>query len=363
MLDPGLRVRDTNTRYYASGEGSVIVKLDGILSVFMSSFLLEMFNTRLKSLLLSTLIFKNIEHFFQDLFVPGKPLHFLNRRKLASRLQLGILGISKLAGPLMSYIKPENLIFHNDALVTLEVLRQHTLESHGDDSTRQRILQKIDARIEELNASVFEREEPSGEVRVRHPSIGVMCINHELLPEPTQLFASHIKSLVAFTITISRADALVGKDGLIRYEPYEVIAQFKMTESAFSALISSPGSGQMPATIESVKHYRIDPYFPDVLANSKTLVSRSLENCLDGTQTWLDELANLISDAAQKGAKPSLKAAEEITKYASMVEGSVVSNPAYGLLKLAEFAEVVKAHSQQEVEALIAFHQMKQGAK
>lgn len=32
----------------------------------------------------------------------------------------------------MQYIKPENLIFHNDALVTLEVLREHTLGCEGD---------------------------------------------------------------------------------------------------------------------------------------------------------------------------------------------------------------------------------------
>jgi hypothetical protein len=35
MLDPGLRVRDTNTRCYAIGDGNVIVELDGILSMFI----------------------------------------------------------------------------------------------------------------------------------------------------------------------------------------------------------------------------------------------------------------------------------------------------------------------------------------
>ena len=263
----------------------------------------------------------------------------------------------------MQYIKPENLIFHNDALVTLEVLREHTLGCAGDEAVRQGILDKIDARIAAVKASVFERTEANGAIRVRHPAIGVMCIDHETLSEPTQLFASHIKSLVAFTITISRADAIIGVDGLISYEPYEEIARFKMSEAAFNDLISSPGRAHHPGTFEFSKHYRIDPYLPDALANSKTLLSRSLENCLDGTQEWLGILTGLITETAEKSAKPPVKAVTDMQKYTSMLEASVVSGPAFGLARLAEFAELVKAHSQQEVEALIAFHKMNEGSR
>ncbi|AYG48121.1 hypothetical protein DV532_28045 (plasmid) [Pseudomonas sp. Leaf58] len=263
----------------------------------------------------------------------------------------------------MQYIKPENLIFHNDALVTLEVLREHTLGCEGDEAVRLGILSKIDRRIAELKASVFERREANGSIRVRHPAIGVLCIDHETLKEPTQLFASHIKSLVAFTITISRADAIIGVDGLIDYEPYEEIARFKMTASAFSELITSPGRGHHPATFEFAKYYRIDPYLPDAMANSKTLLARSVENCLDGTQEWLSNLAGLISEAAEKSAKPTLKAVAEMQKYTSMLELSVVAGPGYNLARLAEFAEVVKAHSQQEIEALIALHKMNEESR
>ncbi|MDT8925450.1 hypothetical protein RBE51_21945 [Pseudomonas taiwanensis] len=263
----------------------------------------------------------------------------------------------------MQYIKPENLIFHNDALVTLEVLREHALGCEGDEAVRQGILEKIDVRIAELKAAVFERTEADGTIRVRHPAIGVMCIDHETLTEPTQLFASHIKSLVAFTITISRADAIIGVDGLIDYEPYEEIVRFKMSESAFQSMMTSPGRGHHPATFEFAKHYRIDPYLPDALASSKTLLAQSLEHCLEGTQEWLDILAGLITEAAEKPAKPTTKAVATMQKYTSMLEGSVVSGPAFALARLAEFAELVKAHSQQEVEALIAFHKMKEGSR
>lgn len=189
-----------------------------------------------------------------------------------------------------------------------------------------------------------------------------MCIDHEPLKEPTQLFASHIKSLVAFTITISRADGIIGVDGLITYEPYEELARFKMSEAAYNQLITSPGRETQPATFEFAKHYRIDPYLPDAPANSKTLLSRSVENCLDGTQEWLGILTGIITETAEKSAKPPVKAITAMQRYTSMLEGSVVSGPAYGLAKLAEFAELVKVHSQQEVEALIAFHKMNEGS-
>ena len=258
---------------------------------------------------------------------------------------------------LMNYIKPDNLIFHNDALDTLKVLREHAMACEGDASLREGIIIKIDARIAQMKASVFEREEANGDMRIRHPSIGVMCVNHERLEQPTQLFAAHIKSLVAFTITISRADAIIGKDGLVRYEPYEVITKLMMSEAAYAELITSPGSGRLPGTFEVAKHYRVDPYLPDAMANQRTLLARSVEGCLEGTQEWTSILTNLIDAVAQKPSKPSVKAADEIRKYTSMVEGSVVASPSYGLRQLAEFAEVVKAHSQQEIEALIAFHQ------
>lgn len=149
----------------------------------------------------------------------------------------------------MQYIKPENLIVHEEKLLTLEVLREHTLACQGDGTIRERIIKKIDAQVAELKASVFERLELDGSIRIRHPSIGVMHINHEVLDEPKQLFASHIKSLVAYTITISRADAVVSQNQLIRYEPYEVITKLHMAEAAFAGLTSSPGRDHFPATL------------------------------------------------------------------------------------------------------------------
>lgn len=211
----------------------------------------------------------------------------------------------------MQYIKPENLIFHNDALVTLEVLREHTLGCEGDEAVRLGILSKIDRRIAELKASVFERREANGSIRVRHPAIGVLCIDHETLKEPTQLFASHIKSLVAFTITISRADAIIGVDGLIDYEPYEEIARFKMTASAFSELITSPGRGHHPATFEFAKYYRIDPYLPDAMANSKhcwpavwKIVWMARKS---GSATWQDLSPKLLKNLPSQPSKPLLR--------------------------------------------------------
>ena len=259
----------------------------------------------------------------------------------------------------MPYIKPANLIYHQDSLLTLEALREHTLASTGDTAVQAGILAKIDARLDKLKASVFEREEPNGDTRVRHPAIGVMALRHELLDTPTQLFASAVKSLVDYTVTVHRADAVISKDGLIRYEPYEQLVELKMTETAFNQLITSPGRSAQPATLLQVVGFVVEPLVPDVQAAAQTLIAKSLEDCLDGTEQSMSVLVDTLRQVASKGSKPTQKLSTGILRETSLLCSAVVTGPSHQLSNLGEFAEQVKAQSRLEMEAAIALHLQK----
>lgn len=260
----------------------------------------------------------------------------------------------------MPYIKPTNLLYHQDALLTLEALREHTLACAGDAQAG--ILAKIDARLEKLKASVFERVEPNGDTRVRHPAIGVMALRHELLDTPTQLFASAVKSLVDYTVTVHRADAVISQDGLIRYEPYEQLVELKMTEAAFNQLITSPGGEAQPATLLQAVGFAVEPLVPDVLSATQTLMAKSLEDCLDDTEQSVDKLVDSLRQLASKGTKPTQKMRADLVREISLLSAAVITGPSYELSNLGEFAEQVKAQSRMEMEAAIALH-LQRGSK
>lgn len=257
----------------------------------------------------------------------------------------------------MPYIKPTNMLYHQDAVLTLEALREHTLACAGDAQAG--ILAKIDARLEKIKASMFERVEPNGDTRVRHPAIGVMGLRHELLKTPTQLFASPVKSLVDYTVTIHRADAVITQEGLIRYEPYEQLLELKMTESAFNQLITSPGREAQPATLLQATGFLVEPLVPDVKSAAQTLIAKGLEECLNSTEQSVNELVETLRQLASKGTKPTQKVSAVILQETSLLSVAVITGPSFELSNLGEFAEQVKAQSRLEMEAAIALHLQK----
>jgi hypothetical protein len=259
----------------------------------------------------------------------------------------------------MRYITPKNLVHINDRLASLDLYREVAMASSGDEAIRASILAKIQKEEDAIRASYFEKVEPNGSTRVRHPSIAVIEVCHDILSEPRRLFGNKINSLVTYTLTVSKADALIDIDGVIRYEPYEEVGRFTLSEQSFNSLLASTGGQSQPMNIESLQGWQIEPAIPDVFqASARTLgdqIDREIE-ARNGT------LLRLIAYLQERQAKGGKLPGSEIEKLSRTLDfpSTFVSNLCHSVGSIAEYAEKVASAQRLEIEALIRVHQLQE---
>lgn len=261
----------------------------------------------------------------------------------------------------MSYIRPENLSYHNDKVDALNHLRQLTLNNEGgDERIRNSILAKIDAKQAELAARISETTEADGTVRVRHPSIGTITFNQQIEKEPKQLFGSAVKALTTFNVTIALADAVISPEGVLTYESYETIATFKLSETALSGMVTDIGGGTNAVTIQSAKGYEIEPYVLDAMTNTATRMREHLDNTLENTSSNFDTFITKVHDELEKGGKLGRATTDSLIREATGLPVGMSNNPAFALKCLGEYSDNVRMSAQLEIEAAIRLSQQKE---
>jgi len=261
----------------------------------------------------------------------------------------------------MSYIRPENLSYHNDKVDALDHLRQMTLNNEGgDERIRNSILAKIEAKQAELAARICETMEADGTVRVRHPSIGTITFNQQIENEPQQLFGSAVKALTTFTVTIALADAVISPEGVLSYDPYETLATFKLSETALSGMVTDIGGGTNAVTIQSAKGYDIEPYVLDAMTNTATRMRDHLDNTLENTAANFDKFITQVHNELEKGGKLGKATSEALIREATGLPVGMTNNPAFALKCLGEYTDSVRLSAQLEIEAAIRLSQQKE---
>lgn len=253
----------------------------------------------------------------------------------------------------MNYIQERNLTYHNDKLATLEYLRDLAESSTGDAKIQESILSKIAALTEELESQVAETMDEDGTIRVRHPSIGVVTFSQSLTSEPLQLFGSPIKSLTVTEVNVCLAEALISPDGVIRYQPYETIATFQLSDAALSSMITDIGGGTAPATILKAKGYDIEPYVPDAMTVTASRLQSHLRDTLEDTAQRFEQFIGTVTTEIGKGGKLSAKATAQIMKDAHTISTHIASNPTFALMGIGEYSDAVRMTAQLEIEAAL----------
>ncbi|WP_274644334.1 hypothetical protein [Pseudomonas serbica] len=259
----------------------------------------------------------------------------------------------------MTYITPKNLVHINDRLASLELYREVAMASSGDESIRASILAKIQMEEDAIRASYFERVEPNGSTRVRHPTIAVIEVRHDILTEPRRLFANKINSLVTYTLAVSQADAVIDLDGVIRYEPYAEVGRFTVSEQSFNSLLASTGGQSQPMNIESLQGWLIEAAIPDFFEASARTLGDQVDREIEARNRTLVGLIESLQERQTKGGKLP---ASEIEKLSRILDfpSTFVSNLCHSVGAIAEYAETVTSAQRLEIEALIRAHQLQE---
>lgn len=256
----------------------------------------------------------------------------------------------------MTYITRDNTIYLRDRLASLDILEDMARASVGNDSIRESILAKIAKAREADKARYCETVMDNGSTRIRHPGIAVVSIDHSVLPAPVQMFGNQTKSLTAYTMTVSRAEAIVSPEGLLSYEPYEVVGQFKLSEMTYNQMVANPSAGSFPVTIEKLKGHAIEPAIPCAFVNKPRVVARTVETRVAKMGAQLTDLTKALEDLHAKGGKmtqATIKAVGGGVPQAYNFSRAL----AYGIAKVAEFSQEVTTAQRIELEAFIAVKQ------
>jgi hypothetical protein len=261
----------------------------------------------------------------------------------------------------MNYIKPNNTLFLGDREKSLDILVDLANASQGDDRLRASILAKIDKYRSADRAQYAETVLPDGSVRLRHPAIGVVSVDHQILPKPTVLFGTPSKSLTAYTLTVSRAEATITKDGLITYAPYEVVGQFKMSELSFNNMVANPGGGDSPVVIEKLKGFHIEPTIPSAFTAQARHLAKNIEVATQDMADRLKQLTARFTELGEKGGKMSQKTIDDLKRSGIPSASSLTSTLSFQISKVAEFSQEVMTSQRVEIESLISLRKTQEG--
>lgn len=259
----------------------------------------------------------------------------------------------------MRFITEENLLYVRDRLASLETYREVALQAQGDERIRESVLAKIKKEADALGACFFEQVDANGTTRVRHPSIAVIEVAHEILPQPRRLWGNKIKSLVAYTIEVSLADALIDVDSVIRYEPYELVGRFTVSEHTFNTMMAQNGNRSLPVNIDMLKGHTVEPSIPDVFEAEARILGANIDRSLNSQGNRITRLIGALEERSQKGGKLSASSIEEFAKIGE-VPSRIKSDTSHHIGELAEFSHEVITAQRLEVEALIALHRQQE---
>lgn len=260
----------------------------------------------------------------------------------------------------MRYIKDYNMQCLTDRLYSLDALAEIASVSNGSDVIRESILAKIEKRRQIEKSYYSETELPDGSVRIRHPAIGVVELDHSAFPEPTQLFGNPCKSLVAYTFTISRADAILAPDGLVRYEPYELVGKFVASERSFNMMLCGAGRLEMPVNVEYVIGYKVEESIPSVMVNQGRTIASWLPGQVHAMGASINRIVGNLEAAKEKGGKLGKKDFELLVSSATSFAPSFIRNTSYRVSCVAEYAQEVNTARRMELEALICLRKKKE---
>lgn len=262
----------------------------------------------------------------------------------------------------MKYLKPQHMVYIKDRDVSLDVLAGLAQSAKGDDAIRESILAKIEAYRAADRAQYTETQLPDGTVRVRHPSVAVIELEHYILPKPVQMFGNQCKSLVGYTLTISRADIVIHTDGLVSYEPHEVVGVFKLSETSFNRLISNPDRMGFAATIEQVKGFHIEPEIDSAFLGLGHKIAAQIPSDVQQMAENLAKLTESLEGIAAKGGKMSQKTIDEMTRHGLPSPYGFARGASHNIARVSEFAQETTTAQRLEIEALISLR-MRQGDK
>lgn len=257
----------------------------------------------------------------------------------------------------MAYTKPQNTVHLRDRLASLDIFAQLANESDGNDALRDSILAKIKKRREAEKARYSETDLPNGSVRIRHPGIGVVTVAHDVLAEPVQMFGNKTKSLTAYTLTVSRADAIVTPEGLLSYEPYEVVAGFKLSELSYNQMVANPGSGAFPVEIQKIQGLNIEPTIESAFVGEARGLAMGVEKAVDKMSLDLADMIKVFEDFHAKGGKLTQKVIAEVVRSEIPSTWNYSDYLSYQISRVAEFSQGVATCQRIEIEALIGLKQ------
>lgn len=261
----------------------------------------------------------------------------------------------------MKYIQQRNMKFLRDREESLNVLANLAHAAQGDARVRDSILAKIEKYRSADRAQYAETELPDGAVRLRHPAIGVVSVDHHVLPAPTVLFGTPSKSLTAYTLTVSRAEATITPEGLITYAPYEVVGQFQLSELSYNNMVANPGGGDSPVTIEKLAGYRVEPTIPSAFTSQARHLAKNIQGIVEGMTGRLEQLTTHFEELGAKGGKLSQKTIDALQRNTIPEVSSLTGNLSFQISKVAEFSQEVMTSQRAEVESLLSLRKTQGG--
>lgn len=192
------------------------------------------------------------------------------------------------------------------------------------------LLRKLKAELARYNALYQD----DGEV-YRTPSMGVVELKRETLPEPTYLFGSDLrtKEIVRLSVFSASQDARTGevrKEGLLTEA---IMSEYQFGEALMNA---NNGSGT-PVTLTYDSAINIPAYSIERDETKKTvgLIANSLNEISNQVDGFIQDMKGIVANAKEKG-RLGASDNKEVIKYAGYVTDHSLGNSAFHLKLLSE---------------------------
>ncbi|MFK8770162.1 hypothetical protein [Aeromonas caviae] len=206
------------------------------------------------------------------------------------------------------------------------------------------LLRKLKAELARYNALYQDDDEV-----YRTPSMGVVELKRETLPEPIYLFGTDIraKEIVRLSVFSASQNARTGevrKEGLLTEA---IMSEYQFGEALMNA---NNGSGT-PITLTYDSAVSIPAYSPENDETKKTLglLADSLNEISDQVDGFIQDIKGIVEKAKEKG-RLGASDNKEIVKYTGYVTDHSLGNSAFHLKLLSE--EMSKRSS----EAALGLH-------
>lgn len=200
----------------------------------------------------------------------------------------------------------------------------------GMESVHQSLLNKIaDGEKRYANRFIDNQE------IIKTPSMGLMTITRESLPNPITLFAtdlraSHICRLQIYEAHVNKVSGAIGKNALL----LEMI----LSERQFGELMVHTNSGEgFPATMITYDDDRLEEY-DENKDPTKLRMSRMMDKVMSSSEQvdgFVDKIKDILTSGQENG-KLKKSQVNEIEKYLGMLAGHSVSNGSFAVEQVNE---------------------------